>query len=274
MSLEALGHVCAPQEDQAVRQFYDERGGARMFDSAFLSREVGQYLAMEAGFLDQLFRQNPGKRHLIEIGCGYGKYRQWAADRLLAYDGLDLVGWLIQQGRLRALDNPRGLRSGLHVRSCEGIVDLFIQEGLLDSAPRMIALFPFNCFGNLARPKVALDAVAFTGSSIVVSTYGTDPRTTELRLAYYRKCHYSKLIHETLTYGNVIRSAEGLCAHAYAQDHLERMFESVNYRLLASRQLGDIGVGYYFGPAGAAWTEGAQAAQRQSRDGGQKGLGI
>jgi len=272
VSLEDLGHVCTPQEDGSVRQFYDERGGARMFDSAFLSREVGQYLNLEAGFLEQLFRQNPGKHHLVEVGCGYGKYRQWAADRLLAYDGLDLVAWLIQQGRQRPIDNSRELRSSLHVCSCEGIVDLLVQEDLLDSAPGMITLFPFNCFGNLARPKVALDAVAFTGASIVVSTYGTDPRTTELRLAYYRRCHYSGLTHETLPYGNVIRSAEGLCTHAYSQEHLERMFESANYRLLASRQLGDIGVGYYFGPADAAQPEGAHPADRQSRDHGFKRL--
>lgn len=252
MSLETFGHFGSPQEDRAVRQFYDERGGARMFDSAFLSREVGQYLNLEAVFLDQLFRQNPGKRHLLEVGCGYGKYRQWAADRLLAYDGLDLVAWLIQQGRQRPIENAGELRSNLHVCSCEGVVNLFTQEDLLDSAPGMIALFPFNCFGNLARPKVALDAVACTGASIVVSTYGTDPRTTELRLEYYRKCQYSRLTHEALPYGNVIRSAEGLCTHAYSREHLERMFETADYRLLASRQLGDIGVGYYFGPADAA----------------------
>lgn len=272
MSLEALGHVWVPQEDGAVRQFYDERGGARMFDSTFLSQEVGQYLSMEADFLDQLFRQDPGKRHLVEVGCGYGKYRQWAADRLLAYDGLDLVAWFIQQGRQRPINNPRELRSSLHVCSCEGIVDLFAREDLLGSAPGMIALFPFNCFGNLARPGVVLDAVAFTGASVVVSTYGTDPRTTELRMEYYRKCRYSRLTYETLSCGNVIRSSEGLCSHAYSGEHLERMFEGASYRLLGSRQLGDIGVGYLFGPENAERQEGAYPAGGPLADQGFRGL--
>ena len=135
----------------------------------------------------------------------------------------------------------------------------------------IIALFPFNCFGNLARPKVALDAVAFTGASIVVSTYRTDQRATELRLEYYSKCRYSRLTHETLACGNVIRSAEGLCTYAYSQEHLQRLFESANYRLQTSGRLGNIGVGYCFAPMDAARPENAYPAYQQSRDQDPKG---
>lgn len=219
-----------------------------MFDDVRNTPEVENYLNEEAVALDRLFRALPDRNHLIEVGCGHGRYRPWAAERDLNYDGLDLVAALVDAGRKLHVPTRPDLRSKLHIESVEELGRLFEHEGLQGHGNRVITIFPFNCFGNLARPSMVLRALAHTQASALVSTYSTDPETTNLRITYYEQCHYSGLVAQDLPKGVVIRSREGLRAYAYREEYLTRLFAAVNYRLEMCLKLDRIGIGYFFVP--------------------------
>ena len=75
-----------------------------MFDARFLTKEVKVYLDDEEAFVEHVM--SSGYDYLVEVGCGYGRYLDWAMSRGYSYAGLDIVPWMVDIGRVRA-ENAR-----------------------------------------------------------------------------------------------------------------------------------------------------------------------
>lgn len=218
-----------------------------MFADEYLTPAVRAYLDLEA----EPLRGEASFTHLFEVGCGHGRYLLWARERGLDYDGLDIVPWLVEEGRSRlAALKSSFRRCKLHVGSVEDLHALWIAEGLEPRSGSTIVFFPFNCFGNLARPERVVRSIAATGARVFLSVFATSPEATARRREFYAQSGYAALSTHTMDRGVLFTSAEGMWSFAYDRGHLEKTFDAAGYALVRSVALGPIAVGYLFCPEG------------------------
>jgi hypothetical protein len=228
-------------EDTTVSTFH-RTSGHRTFDAQLLTPPFRMYWAAEELCLERYVRR-VGARHVVELGAGDGRLRAWAGVRGLDYDGVDPSGSCSDDARWRWSET----RSRVHCASAEELDQLFASERI--SGDTSVVFFPFNCFGNLARPSVVAHAIARTRSRALISTYTDNPLTRELRLDYYARCGYTGLIVESKPgIGSVIRSREGLRAYVFDASALYRMFATAGYTV-EDIELGGIGRAYACEPA-------------------------
>lgn len=247
--------------DAVVETFYADNGGSRMFEPETLTPPVKAYLRVEAR---PLCDEQP-LDHLIEIGCGHGRHLRWAVERGLHYDGIDMVASLIEKGlaTLREVD-PRSTRCKLHVGSVENLHTLWGAEGLDARRASTIVFFPFNCFGNLARPDRVASAIAATGARAFLSVFSPSLEAIGRRLEYYKRNQYTAITAWVRERGVLFTSAEGLRSWAYQPRYLEEIFAAVGYTLTRAVAMGPIAAGYLFSPAPSGLPLGAGADR--SRD--------
>lgn len=228
-----------------IGQFYGERNGWRMFDSHFLTPEVREYLKDEADVLGEAMQR--GYEQVIEVGCGYGRYLEWALSREYRYVGIDIVPWLVELGQIRAARAKQrypaaDCRIILHpAEEIAGITDIA-------DAPdrRTLAFFPFNCLGNVSQFEAALDSLKDSKVDVVVSTFKTDGTATKIRKAYYQNCGYEQLNSRLMKEGLLIVSDEGFHAMAYYFNWLVNAFEKRGFNLVATGESGAVGSIYLF----------------------------
>jgi len=191
------------RSDSTVRDFYADTGG-RMANPALFTEAVRQYHEAEERVLAQL----TGKfRHLIEVGCGFGRLRAWAKERGLDYDGVDLI--------VTPDDQPR---SRLHRASVEEI------GAHVEAGAASLVFLPFNCFGNLARVHAAVLALGRLRCTVAISTFLPVPEATQARLTYYAQCGYTELaVTESDDVGVLITGKEGLSSFAFNKPALRAL---------------------------------------------------
>jgi SAM-dependent methyltransferase len=228
-----------------IGQFYGERKGWRMFDAQFLTPEVGAYLTEEEEVLLEAMQR--GYKRLVEVGCGYGRYLNWAVSRDYDYVGLDIVPWLVELGQLR-IGNARkkypkaNCRILLHpAEEIAGISDIANSPD-----ERTLAFFPFNCLGNVSQFEAALDSLKDSKVDVVVSTFKTDGTATKIRKTYYQNCGYEQLNSRLMKEGLLIVSDEGFHAMAYYFNWLMNAFRKRGFDLVATCESGAVGSIYYF----------------------------
>lgn len=251
--------------DDPVRRFYSSGQGWNMFNSALLTQELREFLQEEIEFVDYVTsRMGRQCSRLVEIGCGYGRYLEWASRRGLSYFGLDLVPWLADMGSLRAqqlqmqFPNWQG-----HVEnaSVDQIDQILLAQTQIDiTAGRPLVLFPFNCFGNLNRVEAVMQALSRLGADVLISTFKDDEETITIRKAYYQNCGYeTNLTHSRISNGVLIQADEGLRAYAYSIRYLKELFERHGFALASPvKNLSRIGVGLLFQPHKARTEESVQ----------------
>ncbi|MBX9695614.1 MAG: class I SAM-dependent methyltransferase, partial [Cyanobacteria bacterium] len=204
-----------------------------MFDSHPLTPELKNYLSAEAEFLGTVM-QDGSYKTLIEVGCGYGRYLDWALSRGYHYVGMDIVQWLVDLGQVRT---ARAKKKFPHL-SCGVIrhpaeeIDRAVRELSLDHPEqKALVFFPFNCMGNVAQFDTVVDSLGRSNLDLVVSTFKTDATSTKFRKEYYGKCGYEQLNSRILKQGLLIISEEGFHAMAYHQDVLVNSFKKRGFDL-------------------------------------------
>jgi len=241
-----------PHTDATVHEFYAHRGGARMFSADSLTPPVAAYLRDEMSLLEG----DPDFSHLFEVGCGQGLHLSWATARGLRYDGLDLVAWPRDRDHSPAdLLTSSPLRCRLHVGSAEDLYALWTAEGLVARRRSIVILFPFNCFGILARPEKTVAQVARTGARLYLSVFSADPEATARRLEFYAHSGYTDLRAHATARGSLITSAEGLYSWAYDERHVIDLLSSEGYACVRRVALAQIGAGLLFSPQAAGGAE-------------------
>jgi len=216
-----------------------------MFDSHFLTPEVGTYLQDEEDVVLEAMQR--GYRRLVEVGCGYGRYLNFAAGHGFDYVGLDIVPWLVEMGQLRVANVRKKFpdakcRVVLHpAEDIAGISDI---AGSREE--KTLALFPFNCLGNVSQFEAALDSLKDSKVDVVVSTFKTDGTATKIRKTYYQNCGYEQLNSRLMKEGLLIVSDEGFHAMAYYFNWLMNAFNKRGFDLVATCESGAVGSIYYF----------------------------
>lgn len=203
--------------------FFDQ-GWARII--ATRPPAVQAHLAAEQQLATGLL---PAYRGLVEVGCADGSLlRPSAATAGLAYLGLDLAAGAVAATRAAGGDAVRA-----------DVVDI---AGLaLPAGPLLVAL-PFNVFGNLPDPAVALAAVAATGADVLVLTYDTGPLAAAVRAEYYRACGLEgSLVADDL---GVHFAAGPFTSSVYHRPVVEAWLRDLGWRV-SVQPFGEVGVAYH-----------------------------
>jgi hypothetical protein len=231
-----------------VSQFYGSQGGWRMFDGKLLTPDIENFLKSEAATLSSFVNRDKAYNHLIEVGCGYGRYLHWAVNSGLGYDGLELISWLAQMGqeRVRNLDRTLTSRSIAITHGTANSIDFLLKDTFAKEELKPAILFPFNCFGNLSHPDLTLRASTKRCDTILISTFGTDLDATRTRSHYYVHCGYQNVTAKEVREGTLVTSEEGLKSYAYSSEALQTMMADYNFELKSINTFGRIGRFYVF----------------------------
>jgi len=234
-----------------VKRFYGEMKGWNMFDTQFLTDRLSEFLDQEAVQLRRIFAANVEYDHLVEVGCGYGRYMDWAVSSAIAYDGIDIVDWMISMAEIKVQQfNERfpGVHCAVHLHPAERLSALMDSALLNKRQAKTIAFFPFNCFGNVSNVHEVMRSLYRDRLDVVISTFLTDAKSTELRKQYYQNCGYSNLECTLNKHGLLITSDEGFRAFAYSKEALVDMFARNGYELASYSDVAEIGAMYHFRP--------------------------
>jgi hypothetical protein len=232
-----------------VKDFYSTATGWNMFDQRYLTEPLMEFIGKEHLFVQELFATCSEYKGILEIGCGYGRFMNWAICNEVDYDGLDLVPWLVDIGLLRQQKLKKLFQNAwarVHNLPAEHMGKVLYSNSCSREHAAKLLIFPFNCFGNIANLKEVMKALAASGQDVLISTYRTDPFTSASRKAYYRKCGFTKVEIQGANNGILLTSAEGLHAIAYTECYLRELFEEYGYNLAYKVGLGSIGLQYHF----------------------------
>jgi hypothetical protein len=212
-----------------VEEFYETAGQALVAPENYPSA-ICDHLQQERRAVRQCVHEG-GYQAVIEVGCMDGcLHLETLLDLAVNYQGIDLTAEPI--ARLR-----RQLRQRFPGQSfpCADVADVCRLDLLAPrlAGDRVLTLFPFNSFGNLAQPEEALRVVAQCGFDALILTSDTGPAATAVRREYYRRC-YTKLQIRHDERGVLFRSPEGLSSYAYHQAWLERLCQSCRLRCLTT----------------------------------------
>ena len=223
-----------------ISSFYGEDRGWLMFDAEKLTPEIKAYLEAEVVALGQVVHQG-GYKRLVEVGCGWGRYLDWALSGGLSYVGLDIVPWLIKMAELRLTaarvkyQNPL---CSVHLHEAEKLAELpFLKR----SGQETLVWFPFNCFGNVSKIDQVIDSLLSLGLDCAISTFKTDAVSTKARREYYESCGYRNLSTRIVRSGLIFNSEEGFHANAYNRAFLSDYFVRRGFSLRSDL---DLPVGY------------------------------
>jgi hypothetical protein len=202
----------------STRAFYTAGAGDRLIDTSLLSARVRDFLDGELQVLTRLAARFDV---LVEVGSMSGLHLGWAADHDKGYLGLDIVERYIEAGRRRVTAlSLAAQRYRFTLMGAERLAEAERPAGLA------LAFFPFNSFGNMDNPIAVLDAVVRSGTEFLISSYGTDARSNEIRLEYYNACGFTDLDMREDSQGVRFSTSDGLNTVAYHEDYLlDRMIE-------------------------------------------------
>src|SRR5262249_11449635 len=150
--------------------------------------------------------------HLLEVGCGFGRFMKWALGQKLHYDGFEIVPWLADlaamEARFLKANNPE-LRCRVHNHCVSEMENAFADAPDLPGQARLV-FFPFNCFGNLADRDEVVAAIASHASHALVSSFQTSKAATEQRARYYTHCGFTNVTCQEDNKGILATAEEGL----------------------------------------------------------------
>lgn len=232
----------------SVEKFYGELGGDRLVDSSNYPPEILDYLKCEEQIIIQTF-DNYGYNQFVEVGCMDARSLPLAASLAVPYYGIDIVDkYIIEaQNKINASqENSENINAEVHKISVYYLADYLKQSPLRISAnkpSRPLAIFPFNSFGNIDSPELAIQSIGDCNMDLLILSYRTDDHSTRARSRYYENCGYSEVIMDESEQGVRFTSPEGLSSVAYDEDYLKDL---LGKRLSVKTYLfSEIGVGYH-----------------------------
>lgn len=196
----------------SIQDFYATGPGDQLVDARLLPNRVQDFLVGEERLLA---RFAPGYEVLVEVGSMHGLHLEWAVENGKSYVGVDIVQRYVEAGRRRVADaDLPAARYRFESIGAERLPEIALPPG------RPVAFFPFNSFGNMEKPLAVLDAVADSGARFLISSYGTDTQSTEVRRKYYAACGFTGVeVHEDAQ-GVRFTSHDGLNTIAFHEEYL------------------------------------------------------
>lgn len=186
MSTDQVTVTAGVREASALDRFWD-RHWARIIDNQ--PPPVRDHLRSERALVGQQLDAG-AYRTVVEAGCADGTLLlPEVVGRGLVYLGLDLAGGAVREARHRLASAGVPAAGSRVVRADIQHLPRLVAAGPPLLAPALVA-FPFNVFGNLDAPPVALTAAAQVRADVIVLTYDTSEAAGALRAEYYAACGF------------------------------------------------------------------------------------
>lgn len=235
-----------------IKRLSGDALGLNRFDARQLTPALAAFLSDESQTLNDIFKTNPYYNHLIEVGCGYGRYLHWAVTRGLSYDGLEETPWFMEMAEVRlqrlqsAFPNVRG---AIHAIPASKMGILLENTHDQHKHRCTLAFFPFNSFGVPTTGEDILKSLYHANADVVVSAFKPDAASSEIYAQYYSDCGYSDIQFHPHKLGQRFFSNNGpgsLNLIAYEPDLLIQRFKKNGFILDTTEETGTIGTMYHF----------------------------
>lgn len=203
---------------QYVQQFYACGLGDRLLDPKRYPSEIVRYLQEEERIVTTI---EDSFDLLIEVGCVYGRYLDWAIAHKKSYIGIDIVERYVEDGRQILTDRQLPTDTFSFIAGDAEMLAQLIQPDQLPVAPhRSLLLFPFNSFGNMSSADRVLQSLRACNLPFMISSYQTTDYANASRYKYYERCEYKDMHMCASAEGVRFTSSDGLNAIAYRIDYL------------------------------------------------------
>lgn len=212
-------------------------------NSALYTDKLRAYLAWQQNLFDDILLSGLYTA-VIEVGCGDGSFLMpTAIERSVQYFGLD-----IEPKAIDAL-NERLERVATRCTRAEAILgdvhdlERIAVQNQLPTTATLVAL-PFNAFGNLEDPLVALKAIARYSYDVLVFSYKTDEPTQHIRETYYKNVGITDLKTGEDELG-VFFKADGWKSYAYHPHLVLEWLKTVGFSDIQQTDFADFGTACY-----------------------------
>ncbi|MDD3645940.1 MAG: radical SAM protein [Candidatus Gracilibacteria bacterium] len=226
--------------DNKVQDFYSNNGGELLVDDDNYPQEIKDFLVNERNVtIDLLFRG--GYDLLFEVGCMNARNVNISLDLGIGYFGIDIVQRYIEEAKIKI--SSSGIKdSFVKVLSADKVK---LDNIVIGASEKPLVLFPFNSFGNIENIRSTLLSFSALGFDLLISTYGTDDFSNEVRYNYYINCGYEGLQQNEGDESIVFSSNEGLHTSVYKEQWLRKLIKESGYGNIEVISYGGIGKGYY-----------------------------
>jgi len=226
----------------SVLDFYNKQGGDQLVEQKNYPPKIKEYLEKEKSYLKKIASKGCYKG-IFEIGCMDGRYIEFAGRNKLKYIGIDLVPKFIEKAKEKIRKSNMKDMSA-HVCSINSLGK--IQKKL---SPNIIGFFPFNSFGNLENPSIAIRELFKTNIDFVIFTYKTDLQTHAIRKKYYESCNYDGLKINVDNKGVIFSADQGLNTYAYFEEHIKDLCKN---KYVEVKEFSTIGKYYWIRQKGSS----------------------
>jgi SAM-dependent methyltransferase len=233
--------------DASIASFYAVGGGDRLVRSDVYPAHIRRYLVEELRLIEGILKSRRYS-HMLEVGCMYGRMMHVATRHGVKYRGIDLVPAFIKVGRRRSREYACSEQHAkLWICSVNDIEYLVKRKCALfpEQMDDMLAVFPFNCFGNLAEPEDSLLSLNRCGCDVLICTYVTDANANRMRREYYDSCGYKGLEMVQNGKGVLFTAGDGLHSIAYHPHYVNSLLMNSGYARPDISFINPCGVSYH-----------------------------
>jgi SAM-dependent methyltransferase len=197
---------------------YEDGQGDELINPQNYNSEISLYLEAEGKRLSKIVVEYDT---VIEVGCMNGRYADFVLQLNKKYIGIDLVQRYIESAKKRyksAIDNKEA------AFFCAGLEDLHTVLAHItpQNLKKVLAVFPFNSFGNIENIDRAADVISNSVIDFVIFTYKTDKFTQIIRENYYLNSGFINLDCICDETGVRFISTEGLNSIAYSEKWVDK----------------------------------------------------
>ncbi|MFA4996335.1 MAG: hypothetical protein WC536_04315 [Patescibacteria group bacterium] len=224
----------------ATYGFYSSGHGDRLVDPSRYPNEITEYLIAEEDLLTSLASRF---ETLVEVGCMDGRYLDWAVRQQKSYLGIDIIERYVENGQDRILSYGLSFdRYQIKIGDAAMIHELPCKEGLLQDSAKVLAVFPFNSFGNMSEPAVVLSSLVKAHYPFLICSYLTNDFANHARSQYYQNCGYKQIKCISDNTGVRFVSSDGLDTVAYNSSYFCGVLEE--HFIVEMIEFSSIGIAY------------------------------
>lgn len=229
--------------DKNINQFYQAKW-ANLLDWINYPLEIINHLHEEKRIFQSIVNDN-FYLAVIEAGCADGQFFMPITLKLkLPYLGIDIVQNMIEHARSRIKLFQKSNINTAQVM-CGDICNLpnIIKRYEIFQS-NVVTVFPFNCFGNIANPVSAINAIVRCNYDILIFTYQINPISKKIRSEYYEGCCLTDIRCKEDEQGVLFESSDFFHSYAYHPKILVNWLQEAGYRV-SKIVYGEIGLVFH-----------------------------
>lgn len=210
--------------DNKVQDFYSNNWWELLVDDDNYPQEIKDFLVNERNVtIDLLFRW--WYDLLFEVWCMNARNVNISLDLWIWYFWIDIVQRYIEEAKIK-ISSSWIKDSFVKVLSADKVK---LDNIVIWASEKPLVLFPFNSFWNIENIRSTLLSFSALGFDLLISTYGTDDFSNEVRYNYYINCWYEWLQQNEWDESIVFSSNEWLHTSVYKEQWLRKLIKESWY---------------------------------------------